>query len=240
MRFSRLLNPNPGEPGSSAAGDQTKPAGDPAAPAKKSEVKPEAAAPEKETDPRVAEARTEAIQERKKRQALEEKIKTLETKGLEDMKKIRVALGMEGSDDDPAKAAESARAERAAMETKYKSSIIRSAVVSLAQKKGAIDPEAVFHLGDFSKVLVNLGGERAEGVEEIVDQVLKDRAYLLGTKPSLPAGGSPPASDPTPGKLAVDDIKALMAKARLGDEQAQLAVAKRSKEIGALQKSGAL
>jgi hypothetical protein len=181
-------------------------------------------------DPRLKKARDESIAERKKRQELEARIETMEADNQERNKNIARALGL-ADDDDPAEAAANAKSALEAMTKKAETALVRNAVTIEAAKLGAIDPDAVFKLGDFSEAKVDLDKGTVLGVTEIVKSLLDEKPYLKAKPAATPSGGTPPASDPHTDEVGKEEIKKKMEAAKAGDHAALIWVSKNLKAI---------
>lgn len=220
MRFwwmRRLLAPTPGEPGGNPAGEPAAPKSTDPAPEPKPEPAP--ADPKKDDspkDPKLAEARADAIKERKRRQDLETKLEELTAQGAEFKKGLAKLLGI-GDEDDPKKAAETAVKERDHYKSQAEKTLIFSALISEAVKAGSHDPEAAAALASRSELKVNLETGQVEGAAEAMAALIKDKPYLIktaSTPKNPPAGGTPPAADPSGSGLTQEQYDKLKADAK--------------------------
>lgn len=76
-----------------------------------------------------------------------------------------------------------------AAEQKAATALTRAAIVSAAQRAGAIDPDAVVALVDKSTVTVGDDGQ-VTGVDEAVKALLDAKQYLVGKPPTPTPGGA--------------------------------------------------
>lgn len=230
LRFQRLMHP--GDPGAGAAGDPPAPTPKPGEPPKPA-AGDQPPAGGKPDDQKGMVPVAEVAEERQKRHALEGEVKGLKDQ-LEGFKNsIATALGIK-KEDDPAKAAEGAKAESDRMKSIAENSLAKAAVIAAAGRKGAVDPEAVFKLGDVGSLKIDIEKMTVDGADALVDAVLKDKPYLA-TKPApTPSGGKPPASDPNPGSLDLKEVEENEAKAMKGDPEAIKWVTRNLNKIAAV------
>lgn len=231
----RRLTLSSSESGSSPGGDP--PAGGkgdpPADPKDKEDTKPVSPPEEKgdSDDPRVKEARDEAISERKKRQAAEQLVTDNEAKQALKDAALRKALGIESEEDDPEKKIEAMTKKNEETEARARRALIQAAIVAEASKAGAINPEDIFALSDVSAIEVDLESGKVTGAEEVVKEVLKNRPHMKKETKDQPGGGSPPGSDPKPEALEKSELEELVKKAQAGDEHAIHLITKNNKRI---------
>jgi len=76
-----------------------------------------------------------------------------------------------------------------AAEEKATNALMRAAIVSAAQRAGAVDPDAVLALVDRSTVKVGDDGQ-VTGVDEAVKALLDTKQYLVGKAPTPTPGGA--------------------------------------------------
>lgn len=229
---SRLLSPDGNDAGAGAGNPPPKDAGAAGDPPPKKDAAAGAGDPPPD-DKKGLVPVAELAEERKKRQATEAKVKDLETKFDTFKDSIATALGIK-KEDDPKAALDKATGEVGKYKQAAERERARSAVISAATKKGAVDPEAVFALGNVTDLKVDLETGKVEGADELVDAVLKERPYLLGGKPGpTPAGGKPANSDPNPSAIELKEIEEMEKKAMAGDQEAIRWVQKNLKKISA-------
>jgi hypothetical protein len=87
------------------------------------------------------------------------------------------------------KAAQEAEARATAATERAQQAILRSSVVSAAQRAGAVDPDAVMAFLDKSKVTIG-DDDQVAGVDEAVKAVLESKPYLVGKPPTPTPGGA--------------------------------------------------
>ena len=242
LRFSRLLSPDQGELGSNPAGDP--PANGAGDPPKEKDTQPQSATagdpPPKQAsdspDDKGAGGKdailAELSEERKKRQGLEGEIKSIKD-GQESLKKsLLKALGHpDGEDGDPEAAARAAALREKAALSKAESALKKAAVVAEAGKLNVLDMDAVWKLGDWDALEVDLDKGVVKGAADAVSALIKEKDWLVKKPGATPAGGQPAGSDPSPEGLKKDELVKLAKKARAGDEIAALELMKRNKEF---------
>lgn len=107
------------------------------------------------------------------------------------------------------KAAALAEERARAAEEKATNALMRAAIVSAAQRAGAVDPDAVLALVDRSTVKVGDDGQ-VTGVDEAVKALLDSKQYLVGKAPTpTPGGADAGPRGAGPSVITRDSLKAM-------------------------------